>query len=540
MKKKLILFCLILLLAVFLRIYKLDQYPPSLNWDEVSIGYNAYSILKTGRDEWGQLLPLSFRAYGDYKLPGYVYLDVPFIANFGLNEWGVRLPSALAGIGTVIFIFLIIKKLTKNIHLALWGMFIASTTPWLLILSRVALEANLALFLITSSFYFFLLGLEKNYQLIISSVFLGLSLFTYNSSRVMVLPLIILVLLLFRKKIAINRHSLVSLFLIFVFFLTAIPLALLQDSSARYRWTTILDEGAISRINELRGLSALPQEVERLVFNKITYFAPEVFKNYFSHFNPNFLFFNGGSNYQYSVPGSGLIFILMLPFLILGFWQIFKQKLPWQIFLLGWLLIAPLPAAITRDAPHALRALFLTAPLVVISVLGIDFFKQSLKQNLTRILLIVFVVGIILQTYFFWNNYTEDYIKNYSWSWQYGYREAVGFVKENGEEYDQIFITKKYGEPHEFLLFYLAYNPATYQNNPTMVRYFRSDWYWVDSFDKYQFVNDWEIKESAKCKMQSAKCLLVTSPEKYPKQSILIKTINFLDSKPAFDIVEIK
>src|SRR3989344_741922 len=109
-----ILLGLILSLALFLRLWMLGSLPPSLSWDEVSTGYNAYSILQTGKDEWGFKYPISFRAYGDYKLPGYIYLDVPFVAMFGLNEWGVRLPSAILGVGLVVVVFLILRKLSNN------------------------------------------------------------------------------------------------------------------------------------------------------------------------------------------------------------------------------------------------------------------------------------------------------------------------------------------------------------------------------------------------------------------------------------------
>src|SRR3990167_7720331 len=130
-KKNLLIFSLILVIALFLRFYQISNLPPSLNWDEVSIGYNAYSILKTGKDEWGQFLPLSFRAFGDYKLPVYIYLDVPFVVILGLNEIAVRLPSVLAGIGIVILTFFILKELTKSVYLSLWGMFIGAILPWL-------------------------------------------------------------------------------------------------------------------------------------------------------------------------------------------------------------------------------------------------------------------------------------------------------------------------------------------------------------------------------------------------------------------------
>lgn len=522
--------------AFFLRIYQLNLLPPSLNWDEISLGYSAYSILKTGKDEWGSFLPLSFRAYGDYKLPAYVYLDVPSVAVFGLNEWGVRLPSAIMGVGFVILIFLILKKLS-NIHVASWGVLLSAIIPWTFILSRIALEANLALFLTTLGFYFFLMGLKNSKFLIFSSLAFGLTIFSYNSSRV-VTPLLILSLGLFYWKELINykKSILISIIIFITFFLVALPNALLQDSSARYRWTAILDEGAINRINELRGSSALPPTIAEISYNKVTYLIPEVAKNYASHFNPNFLFLSGGSNFQYSVPGFGMLYSLLAPFLLIGFWHIFKERQIWQLFFLSWFLISPIPAAITRDAPHALRSLLIIPPLIIICSVGLDVFITWFPKWKLFVKGMI-VAGLMLSLIYFWKNYSVDYTNNYSWSWQYGYKEAVDFIKNNGDNYQKIYFTKKYGEPHEFLLFYLKYDPEKYINDPRLIRYFRSDWYWVDSFDKFVFLNDWEIKDKVKSKKE--KSLLITSSGNYPEGSEVLETINFLDGRPAFDIVEL-
>src|SRR5437868_4259461 len=91
-----ILIC-ITLFAGILRLWRLDTVPAGFNIDEAAFGYNAYSILKTGKDEYGTFLPLSLKSFGDYKAAGYAYIDIPFIALFGLNEFSVRLPSAILG-----------------------------------------------------------------------------------------------------------------------------------------------------------------------------------------------------------------------------------------------------------------------------------------------------------------------------------------------------------------------------------------------------------------------------------------------------------
>src|SRR3989304_6317172 len=103
---------IILGIAIVLRLWKLGSIPPSLTSDEASLGYNAYSILKTGRDEYGQFLPIIFKSFGDYKPGLYVYSTVPFVAFFGLNEFSVRLPSAIAGVIAVWLLYKIVSSLS--------------------------------------------------------------------------------------------------------------------------------------------------------------------------------------------------------------------------------------------------------------------------------------------------------------------------------------------------------------------------------------------------------------------------------------------
>jgi 4-amino-4-deoxy-L-arabinose transferase-like glycosyltransferase len=109
MKGKLIL--AVLLAAFLLRIVSLVDFPVGFNADEASFGYDAYSILKTGRDQWGIFLPLSLKSFGDYKSPLYSYLDVPFIAIFGLNEFAIRFPNVVIGTLAVLAVYLLAKKL---------------------------------------------------------------------------------------------------------------------------------------------------------------------------------------------------------------------------------------------------------------------------------------------------------------------------------------------------------------------------------------------------------------------------------------------
>src|SRR3989344_6270995 len=137
----LLLFILILLLGIFLRFYKLGEVPNSLNWDEVSWGYNSYSIISTGRDEHGSFLPTSFKAFGDYKQPVYVYLGTIPIKIFGLSPFSVRFTSALFGSLSIALVFLLSKEIFKKERfkrdISLLSMLFFAISPWSIQFSRV-------------------------------------------------------------------------------------------------------------------------------------------------------------------------------------------------------------------------------------------------------------------------------------------------------------------------------------------------------------------------------------------------------------------
>src|SRR3989344_3166952 len=192
-KRRLGLLLTIVALGLFLRLVWLSDFPPSLNWDEASLGYNAYSLLKTGHDEWGVAFPAIFRAFGDYKLPGYVYLAVPAVKLFGLTVPGVRLPSALAGTMLIFVTYLLARAFFSDTRISLLASFLVAVEPWTWFLSRVALEANLAALLIALGLLFIL-----RRQTVWAVFFLGLSVWTYNSARLFV-PLFLISFWLIRR-----------------------------------------------------------------------------------------------------------------------------------------------------------------------------------------------------------------------------------------------------------------------------------------------------------------------------------------------------
>lgn len=558
--KNSLLVILIVVLAALLRFWQLDTNPPSLNWDEVSHGYNAFSILKTGRDEWGYLFPLAnFRAYGDYPLPVNLYLTIPSILIFGLNTFAIRFPSALLGTLSVLMTYFLVKSAFKKETVALISALLLALSPWSLLPTRAVFQSNIATFFLISAVAFFLWGIRtKPLLTTLGFIMLGISAYSYHTTRITA-PLILLgIIWLYRQELLIIWRKykgifVLNLIVILLFFLPLIPILFSHQGRARASWVGILDKGAINTINDSRGKSQLPSFLPSLLYNKVTYVLVNGSKNTLYYFSPQFLFFRGGTQYQQSVPDRGVMYPVELPFFYLGLamlvWFAFKKNKASRLLFL-WLILAPLPAVLTQGTGHVIRAsTFLPIPqiLVALGILKVGEFFKKLSKKFYIAFLAAFVALLFFFSALYLKTYFGEYRIKYSWAWQYGYEEAADFIKSNYDNYDQIIITKKYGEPHEFLLFYLKWDPAELQNDPNLIRYERSNWFWVDRFDKFYFVNDWEVPRESNSTWRiqqgeqiptSGKTLLITSPNNKPNDFNLIDKINFLSDEPAFEIYE--
>ena len=575
---------LILFAAVVLRFVLLDEAPPSLNWDETSHGYNAYSILTTGKDEWGEDLPLIFRAFGDYKLPVYIYLTSLSVFAFGLNELAVRMPSIVAGVMHVAgayflalelfgylgrelkrkkgLVFDVFVKYGRNT--ALLTALLVAVGPWDIFLSRWAFEANVGQALLVWGAYFFLKGLKDVKFFVPSSFLLGLSVWTYNSQRVFAPLLVAFLVVLFLKgkkdffsKARFSKgrvYLALSAFFVAVFFLPMFFQLFSSEGMARYSKVSIIDEGAISRINELRGQKDLPGGLGRLFYNKGTFFAFISAGNFISYLDPSFWFLRGGSQYQYNVVGSGLYYPASLPFFLLGlglFLYCMRGRSKAAGLVVFWVFASLIPASITRDGGYALRVVTVLPMVNLLTAAGACLFFVWLSKRSWTLLLpakVALLVVLLFSLEGYMSHYVEDYSKDYSWSWQWGHRQMVEFVKARYDSYDKIIITKKYGEPHIFLLFYWPWEPGKYREDGNLIRYEQTGWWWVDRFDKFYFVNDWEIplesdndfvlESGLRFDCEREKCLLVTSPGTYQNDYRLLESIYFLDGTRAFDMVD--
>lgn len=479
---------LIILGAALFRFAALTHSPPALNWDEVSLGYNAYSILKTGRDEWGQFLPLSFHAFGENKLPGMVYASIPGIAIFGLTDFGVRITPAIIGLFAVYLVYLLARLLLKQESLALIASALMAISPWAVHFSRVSFEAGLAVVFLLASLIYLIRAETKAHMLWLSMFFAVLSLYTYNSLRIF-LPLLLLAYL-FNGVIKVGRQNIRSFVMIMA---TALALSLpiiaeLKNPQGRVRLGTVAIQSQKSFVDGIassRGYTTLPAPLPRVIHNKYTHYLYTFSLNYLKTFSTEFLFLSGSGNTQRSVQGLGMLYLFELPLLVAGLVALAKQRPLVSRLLIPWLLLAPIPSAITIDAPSSVRLFSLLPALVLIESLGayslLPYLRARLSLRILAALLIVWNIG-----YFAYQLFLVYPVK-YSDSWLYGYKQAVQFASLHYAEAQRIYLTAKYGEPYIFTLFYTQYDPRQFQEGQVAREVDPTGWVHVKSFDKYIF-----------------------------------------------------
>jgi len=489
-KNKLILIA-IFLLSFILRFYKLGINPPSLYWDEVSLGYNAYSILKTGKDEFGRFMPLdAFVAFGDYKPVGYIYATIIPIAIFGLNEFSVRFASALAGVFMVFLTYFLVKKLLNDEKISLVASFLMCVSPWSLQLSRAAFEANLAAFFNLLGIYFFIKGIkEKGFWLIFSSIGFVLSFYTFNSNRILA-PIFILILFAVYTKeiIAVKKYAVISFILGLVLMAPVVSYFSSRESRLRFNEVNIFsDLNTVVQANDRINLDG-GSRLAKIIHHRFVGHAFNYLKHYFDNFSAKFLFISGDGNPRLSIQSVGELYLWELPFFLYGLFILLagiKDKN--KLFLLLWFFAAPIPAATARETPHALRIVsILPVPQIICAIgfIGIyNFFNNTNKRKI-----FTYAAGLlfILNFSYYLYNYYVVFPKKWAGEWVDGYKQAVSYVSENYNSYDQIFFTNYYGRPYIYFLFYLKYDPQKYNSLVARTR----DWYgnWqVLGFDKFRF-----------------------------------------------------
>ena len=536
----------ILCVAAFLRFFQITNVPPSTQWDETAIGYNAYSILKTGRDEYGNLLPLVFKSFGDYKPGLYIYLTVPSVAIFGLNELAVRFPSALAGIASVWLIYQVSLLLFKKKILSLFISFSLAMSPWAMHFSRGGWEANLVLFLTLLGLFYFLKAEKKPKYLYPSAVFFGLSFLAYQGSKVFTPLLLLGVLVFFFKKIKTLpiKTIIISLFLLFLIASPAF-LAVLTGGGGRLKIMSLFSyPRSVNEVNHILNVDKGNMVYFNLFHSEGLSFATRLMEKYFNHFSARFLFFEGDwSNLRHGPPYMGVLYFLDFLFLLTGAYWLIRQNSNQGKFIWFWLLFSPLPAALSRDSIQATRSLNMVLPLVVIIGCGmyqIYLWLKNQKKVVYVLCSMFFVLGYIWCFAYYLDQYYIHYPRQSSQFWQYGYKQVVQKVYPLRNNYEKIVFTSEYGQPYIYWLFYGKYPPTDYQAKARLTENPSGDVGKVEKLDNIEFrsISFDGDKNLSKSLLIGTESEIPLEKIDYSKQKIL-EEIKFLDGKVAFRIVEV-
>ena len=320
---------LIFLFALLLRVYKLGTVPPSLNWDEAANGYNAYSIARWGKDEWGKRFPLVFTSFRDDKHPVAIYFTAPFVGIFGLNDFSARFPAAFYSSLSVALMFFLAKKTFKSDLAGYFAAIFLAISPYHLHYSRGLWEVDFALFFFLLGLTAFFYGLEKHKLLYVSFVSFGLSLYSYHSSKIVVPPIVLLLIVLYLRKLKkIGKHFALSflIFLVFVLGLVLEPrlLGLARAEQNQIPKEVLQDTWIYKKTQHLK-ISSVEVALRR-------------YPDYFSY---DYLFLRGDQGPKGSIKVMGELYKVDLIFLVTGVVGLLLLRSKVVLVLLAW--IAPAP-----------------------------------------------------------------------------------------------------------------------------------------------------------------------------------------------------
>ncbi len=483
-------------MAFVLRFYNLSSNPPSLDWDEAGNAWSSYSILKTGSDEYGHKFPITLRSFSDYKPAMYAYAMMPAIKLFGLNEFAVRFPSALAGSLLPLAIYLLFSLLSfssmsfqrrlESSVLPLLAAFLTAINPWIIQFSRGGFEANLGLSLVLWGIVMMLCG-RKTIIYILGLGLLVLSVYVYHANKFVAPVFAVLLTLYLFKKRKISRLAVVVAAIIMVLLLFPFSLTVQRGY----------------------GLSRLSGVAVGNVYDSL--------QNFLSHFNFDFLFLNGDGNARHHVLGFGLFYVfeaILMGAGIISFSKNFRHRV---IFLVLFI-VSLLPAAVAAEAPHAIRSILSFPFFLTLVVFG---FVIIIKYKWGKFLLLTAYAYFFL---FYVNARFKHYPFEVSQSWQYGYKQVAEFLFEenNYQKYDKIVSTTAYNQPYIYMLLYggnrflASKNDGTFQNG----------------FAKFEFKKiNWQEEKNRQ------NVLFVGTEDELRDAINVVDTIYFLDGKVAFKIV---
>ena len=494
-----------LVAGIGLRVVRLGSVPPALSQDEACDGYDAYSVLATGRDHHGNFLPLVMQGFDDYRMPLFQYSLVPLVAAFGLKPAVIRLGAALWGIVDLVAIT-VLAGLMMGLPAAAAAALFGALSPWHLPFSRYGIEATAASATITLGMLCFLLWFRRRWDLwlLLSGAFFGLSLYSYAITKVF-LPLLIalLIVLYWRELKAVRLRVLAAAAAIVM--LLALPQAFLllqhpAEMQAEFQH--------LSLFHIIATCPGCDPEKAMAAGHSLFYQLIGFAANWLSYFTPSFLFLIGDRGDHWTMvhpPGFGQLLPEQAPLILLALGaSISAHRRRIVLLLAGWLIVAALPAALTMPlgasrpearalpTPHVMfdysvrpspltPSLLLShpdsrhdvlaiAPWILFSALGFVVLLEWLSRMavLRAAAAGLILAGAIFHGARFVRYYFRDFPTLAAPYFQYGIEQALGAVDKLDDGRQPIELTARINQPYIYVLFFERYPPAMFQQGPVL------------------------------------------------------------------------
>lgn len=499
MSKKYIILVFIFLLGFLLRFWAIDQVPPGLNRDEASIGYTAYSLLETGKDEYGKSWPVSFKSFGDWKLPLYIYLDIVPIKLLGLTDTAVRFPSIFLSSFTVLLVYFLTKELLGKSKISLLSALFFALSPWSIHLARNASESTVAIFFTALGLILYLKASKRRLYSLIGTFFIVLPLYTYHGNHIFTFLLYLGLAVISFKKFKYSLYYWLAFVLFIILSLFIYSQTLFGADKTKISGLFVLGDKSLvyeKVITDRLLHESSPKPVVNLLHNRLVFTIISSFQGYIKSFSPEFLFITGGGNTQHNIPDFGNLYLWAAPFLALGISYLLWGKTENKYLILFWLLIAPLAPSITKDAPHTNRM----APIMPLLDLLIAYgFMQAVnivsqKRKILVLPVLSLLALLFLLNFTIWaDRYFILFPKKRAAIWGEGYSKLVSYLDINKNfGVREVVMSRPEYSPYIYFLFYNSLSPLYFQES--VVRYPETEegFQHVAKFGDYSFRQiDW-------------------------------------------------
>lgn len=460
--QKIILIVIIVVFASILRLTNLSLIPPKFSEDEAAISYNAYSVLKTAKDEDSRLMPVEFISFGDYKSPLSIYVTVPFIGLGGLNIDSSRLPAALFGIFSVMLFYILGVKIFDE-KTGLLTAVLATFSPWHIQLSRFSTPVSIAIFLILLELIIFYSSFKKKFLCL--SVIQILLILTYPGSLVVSVPLFLYYLFFSSEtKFSLITKGIICLILVVVILIQKNSISHFYFESTFYK-----DLSFQNRINELRGYSDsyFPHLVGLIFQNKIVYFFDQLSKNYLKSFDFYYLFSYAWGKDKNLVDVMGKLYSIELIFFLIGLFYTIKKNVGRKVLLIIIFLVSPFVSILKLNVDIGTSLFFITIPFYLFAASGFIVTLGFLSSFKTKIVFVVSILAIYtLSLIVFLHYYFLHFPKNGKNLNNSIFENTSKRAFKDIEKYEKIVVSDKYSRtPYIYYLFYNGVDPKKYQES---------------------------------------------------------------------------